>query len=346
MRHRAVIFIGLSLLWWGNCGKNRELFFDLDQKSAQYEFFKSFADKVPLLDPEKEILILETSEFKLTNQKILFSLYQEVFNLTLGEVDKLKQETPEKIKDFVLQAAQRLAENKLMYIAAKEAGLKINSDSVEARIKKMYADVGSEETFLKNLEKRHITLEHVRRDVGEDYLLNHYVTEKIFAPIQVADSEVMAIYSRDKYATVRHLIMLTKDRSSAEKAAIKSKMENILNQARNGADFGKLTQVYSQDPAAKKTGGLIRNIVRGDIRPELDAPTFSLAIGSISDIIETDLGYHLIQVVERQRDARPFEQVKPQIIEQLTKPLKEKALQDKINELKQTYQLKIVAIPS
>ena len=344
---RLVIFLGI-FIWVliTNCGKEETLFPRVAKDSPQYNFFKELAETVPLVDPEKDILLLETTEFKVTTGTILIPLYDEIYTATGGNVDKFKNESASRIKEFVKMGAQQLAEKKLLILAAKKDGYKADKDSINAILEQEYEKADGKENFLKGLEERHLTLDLIRREIEEKLILDRYIDEHIFADIQVSESEIMAVYSQDKVATIRHLLLITKDKSASEKAAILQKMESLLKQLKAGADFAKLAQLHSEDYGSNKRGGLMKNVNRGDLFQEIDEVVFSLPVGEISDIIETDLGYHLIKVEDRQQDPREYEEAKPKIIEQLTKPAKEKALQDKIDELKQEYQLKIVAIPS
>ena len=346
MRNLIIILLLNSFLLLYGCGKPKISLPKLTKGSPQYEFFKELSSSVPLVDPDKDLLLLETNAFKLTTGNVLLPLYQDIFNYTLGRVDKFKTEPRTKIEQFIKRGTQTIAENKLLLLEAKEAGFKADEDSIHARMLVMKKSAGGTEAFLQNLEKRHMDSLSVLQELEDNYIVEKYVHENLFAHIKVSESEIMAVYSQDKVATIRHLLMITKDKSPEEKAAIKKRMQGFQAQIKSGADFAKIAQKYSDDFGSKKHGGLIRNVNRGDLFKEIDDVIFSLPVGGVSDVIESGLGYHIIKIEDREQDPREYEQAKPKIIEQLTAPAKEKALREKIDALKTKYQMKIVANPS
>ncbi|MCK5738666.1 peptidylprolyl isomerase [bacterium] len=324
------------------CGNKGPLFpAKLEEGTPIYEFYQRLAEIDPLADPETDVLLVETDAFDLTAKNTLPILYQDIFNYTRGDVDKFISQTPDNIRLFIKEGTQRIAETKLMYVAARKAGFAAEKDSVDHYIEQMMADSGGEERFLKNIKKRHLTLDDVRRDVIEDLTMKSYLKNELFKDIQVSDEVVMAEYGKDKKATIRHIMLITRGKSEAEKKTAKTSINRILKKARAGSDFGKLAKRYSDDVASKKDGGLIRNVERGDLMPELDAAIFSLDVGEVSDVVETAVGYHLVQMEEREQDPRPLEIAKAEIIEELTAPAKDEAIAKRLAELKVEYGMKI-----
>ncbi|MBN2092053.1 peptidylprolyl isomerase [candidate division KSB1 bacterium] len=346
MRRMTVYLLILTTIYFLSCGKSLEPLQEIAKDSAQYQYFKELSKNIPLVDPDRDVLLLETTEFKISTKNILLMIYQNLYDATGGDVQRIKNEPTERIKAFIMDGAQRIAENRLLLLEAIKAGYKVSDDTVKKTLDSLILKAKGEEQFNNELKKRNMTLEDVKRDIADSYILNKYVKEYILASVKVSDSEVMAVYSQDKKATVRHIVKITKDRGEADKAAIRKQIEGILGQLRGGADFAKVAEKYSDDPGARKNGGLIKNIERGALFPNLDNAIFTTPVGETSDIVETELGYHLVKIIERQRDSRPFEEAKKQIIDQLSQPMRQKALQDKIDELKQKYQMKIVALPS
>jgi parvulin-like peptidyl-prolyl isomerase len=101
-----------------------------------------------------------------------------------------------------------------------------------------------------------------------------------------------------------HILLLTQDPETHQplpadkKAEIKKKMEDILKQAKSGADFAELAKKYTEDPGSKETGGEY-TFPRGKMQKEFEDTAFSLKTNEISDIIETTYGYHIIKLSEK-----------------------------------------------
>jgi foldase protein PrsA len=131
--------------------------------------------------------------------------------------------------------------------------------------------------------------------------------------INVTDDEVKAFYDsptnvasfeQPEMVRASHILLMTTDPEthkplSPEKKAEKRKeMEDILKQARSGADFGELAKKYSEDPGSKDKGGEY-TFPRGQMVKEFEDTAFSMKTNEISDIIETQYGYHIIKLSEK-----------------------------------------------
>ena len=87
-----------------------------------------------------------------------------------------------------------------------------------------------------------------------------------------------------------------------DKKEAKEKLEAIRNRVLNGESMSILATLYSQDPGSVKTGGLYMNVARGQFVPEFEAAAFNLTPGGISEIFETQFGFHFVQLVARRGD--------------------------------------------
>ena len=141
------------------------------------------------------------------------------------------------------------------------------------------------------------------------------------------DAELHSYYQQhtkeftvEESAKVRHiLIKVDPQGGAAADAAAKAKAQGILDQLHKGGDFAALARANSDDPGSKAQGGELPPLKRGQTVPEFDQASFSLPIGQLSGLIKTRFGYHILQVEERQTaHTRPFDEVKTQILAQLT----------------------------
>jgi peptidyl-prolyl cis-trans isomerase SurA len=89
--------------------------------------------------------------------------------------------------------------------------------------------------------------------------------------------------------------------SSETMDSLKSKAERIRELAREGEDFARLASTYSDDPTGEN-GGDLGFFKKGDMIPKFEGVAFALKPGEISDVVETEFGYHIIKVEERQDD--------------------------------------------
>jgi len=131
------------------------------------------------------------------------------------------------------------------------------------------------------------------------------------------DAEIQKFYETNPTASeqpeqvhVRHILLLTMDTATHAPLAddqIKAKkkqIDDILKQARAGGDFAALVKQYSEDPGSKDSGGEYTFARAKDdpahpMLPEFEAAAFSLTNNQISDVITTQFGYHIIQLLDK-----------------------------------------------
>jgi len=178
--------------------------------------------------------------------------------------------------------------------------------------------------FAKNAAKYQVPEKRVARYALLDL-------DKLKASTQVTDAELQAYYNAnlDQYkvenqAHVEHILFKTVGKTDAEVTEIRQKAQDVLKQAKAGANFGDLAKKYSEDDATKDKGGDLGWIVDGQTAPQFQQAAFSLPVGSISDLIQTPYGIEIIKVLDRQTaHTKSFDEVKDSI-----QPI---VLQNKVN---------------
>ena len=157
---------------------------------------------------------------------------------------------------------------------------------------------------------------------------------KMEQSVNPSDAELQRLYNQnqDSYRTkervhVRHILIMTQGKPPADEAKLKAKAEDLLKQVRAGADFAKLAKENSEDPGSKDKGGEYWIQRDGQMVKEFEDAAFRLKPGQ-SDLIKTNYGYHVFQVMEHQ-DAglRTFAEVKGDLIAEARK--------QKVNDLMQ-----------
>ncbi|HYM60340.1 MAG TPA: peptidylprolyl isomerase, partial [Thermoanaerobaculia bacterium] len=118
-------------------------------------------------------------------------------------------------------------------------------------------------------------------------------------------------------------------------AAAKAKAEDLVKQLRAGADFAKLAKENSGDPSSSGNGGDMGFIERGLTVEPFENAAFSVPLNAISDPIRTkEYGYHIIKVLARRPEGyRPFEEVRPQLVAQVTDQLAKDHARDEITRI-------------
>ncbi len=141
----------------------------------------------------------------------------------------------------------------------------------------------------------------------------------------VSDQELRAYYNDhiDLYrvqnrARVSHILFKTIGKTDAEVEEIRKKAEEVLKKVKHGAKFEDLAKQYSED-TTKDKGGDLGWIVQGQTVPEFEQVAFNLPKGTISDLVKTPYGFHIIKVVDREAArTKSFEEVRGAILPLLT----------------------------
>jgi peptidyl-prolyl cis-trans isomerase D len=132
---------------------------------------------------------------------------------------------------------------------------------------------------------------------------------------------------------VRHILIKTQGKPKEEAAKLKAKAEDILKQLQHGGDFAELAKKNSEDPGSGAKGGDLGWIVRGQTVPNFEKAAFSLKPGELSGLVETEYGYHIIQVEDKQAGhLQTFEEVRPQLLADAQKEVGAAALQKAISD--------------
>jgi peptidyl-prolyl cis-trans isomerase C len=118
------------------------------------------------------------------------------------------------------------------------------------------------------------------------------------------------------------------------KTVAKAKAEDLIKQIKEGADFAELAKAHSNCPSAPN-GGDLGFFPRGETTPAFENTAFELGIGHISDVVETEYGYHIIKTTDhKQASTTAFDQAKENIIRQLTQKKQSELADEYIESLK------------
>ena len=135
------------------------------------------------------------------------------------------------------------------------------------------------------------------------------------ADVQRFYNDNLPQYQTPEQIRASHILLNT---AGKEEAAVRKQAEELLQQAKAGADFAALATKFSEDDGTKANGGDLDYFSRGRMVPEFETAAFALEPGQTSEIVRTQYGFHIIKVVDKKPAVTsPFDDVRPQIEEQL-----------------------------
>lgn len=342
MKH-ALTVIMVSALALSGCAKKAEKF-ALKAGTPAFALAKDLAAVVPALGPDKSTVLVETKGFVVTAAEVIQAARDNLGTRS----EQLKTVDAGQMKKIIDQAASSLAERKLLLAAAAAAKTVLPAEELDKALQSEYAQAGGEQGFLEALKKADVTIDHVKKSVEETLLINKLLAGVVESATKVTPDEVRQAYDQEstvgKTATVRHILILTQGKTDAEKAAAKTKIEGILAEAKAGADFAELAKKYSEDGGSKDNGGLYENFPRGKMVKPFDEAAFSVPVGQLSGVVETNYGYHILQIVGRTNETRPFEEARAEIESRLRQAKQGTTVEDYIRGLKDKAKYKLIGL--
>jgi peptidyl-prolyl cis-trans isomerase C len=258
---------------------------------------------------------------------------------------------PDKRDEVLRSVLDQLVAFHIVVQAAKDQRLDVTDSDVEAQMTAIRQSFPTEQAFKQGIAAQGLTLDELRRQTLMSLQIRKVLEAEVNSKVAVSDGEVDAFYKQNldrfKEGESLHashiLIAVPQTATAAEKEQAKVKAEQILQQIRSGGDFAVLAREHSQDPGTAPKGGDLGFFQKGLMTPSFEKAAFDLKSGTISGVVETPFGFHIIKALER-RPARtvPFAEVGPQIKDFLVERQREAKLQQFIEDRKAKTKIEIL----
>jgi peptidyl-prolyl cis-trans isomerase C len=221
---------------------------------------------------------------------------------------------PELEKEMQRQVLDKFIVTELFY----QASLSLKIPDIEKRITEEMAK--AKQTDHPDMGREKISDAALRENIRRKLYLTEYLAKVDLVDPQPPEAEIKAYYEKNKKAfangkdrvEVRHiLIQVAKDATPEEKDEARKKIEQARQLILEGKPFDEAAKEYSDDANAPR-GGNMGYIEPAYMPPEFDKVAFSLEPGKLSDIVETEFGYHVLEVldVRAKGTVPPYDQLK------------------------------------
>ncbi len=179
--------------------------------------------------------------------------------------------------------------------------------SLDQRIRYFIGQFGSQEKLEEFYQKSIIEIKNEFRDLVRKQLMVEQVQMNITENVDVTPSEVRSYYKNmpeDSIPLINsevEIMQIVKmpPVTMEQKKEVKERLRELRNRIVEGESFSTLAILYSEDPGSASKGGELGFYGRGELFPEFEAVAFKLKEGEISDIVETEAGFHIIQLIEK-----------------------------------------------
>jgi peptidyl-prolyl cis-trans isomerase C len=280
-------------------------------------------------------------------------------NITKAEFDKLiaqmemsaGQPVPKERRDEVFRRAiDQLVTFTLLGQETRARGIKADEKQVEEQIQQVRGQFKTEEEFKKALVGRGLTPEALRSDISRESSINTMMEAEVAGAAAVSDADVKDFYDKnpDKFkqpegVRASHILIPTpQGADDTAKKTARAKADALLKQVKSGGDFAKLARENSSDGSAQQ-GGDLGVFTKGQMVPAFEQAAFALQPGQVSDVVETQFGFHIIKVTER-KDAStvPIEQVSDRVRQFLAGQRKQERAEAFIKQLKDKSKIEVL----
>jgi peptidyl-prolyl cis-trans isomerase SurA len=212
------------------------------------------------------------------------------------------------------QVLQTLINEKLIVAKAIEDSITVTDEEVQqqleqaiqARVQQFGSEARLEEMYGMPITR----IKREFRDEMRKNLLAQKLQQERFGSATIGRFEVEEFYRtfRDSLPHVPEELELSDIAvgpkfNEREKAATRALLQSLLDSLKQGTDFADLARRHSQDPGSAPQGGDLGFVRRGQFVKEFETAVFALREGQVSDVVETEHGLHIIQLMERRGDA-------------------------------------------
>ncbi len=248
------------------------------------------------------------------------------------------------MEEFRTEILDQLIAEELLYQDALSKGLDVSDDAVDAQFQQIRGQFQTDDEWQQALDANNTTESELRMQIRRGDLIQQVIETAVAdsAGAQITDAEVQEFYDghpeffdQGEQIAARHIIVSTQGmESEAEIAEARERIEAIRQELLAGADFAELAREYSDDGSALQ-GGDLGTFGRGQMVPEFEQAAFALEEGEISGIVQTQFGFHVIEVTERMDTGMvPIADVSQSIREYLGQQQQADALSEYVERLR------------
>ncbi|MBU4149833.1 MAG: peptidylprolyl isomerase, partial [Candidatus Omnitrophica bacterium] len=216
---------------------------------------------------------------------------------------EVKEEEKAELKGKILQ---ELISAELLYQESKKAKLGNLSKEVEQQLENIKKGFGSDEEFKKMLEGRGINEKDLKEDIEKGISIKKFLDEKVYNSIMVSDAAKKEEYEKNQdklnvpeQVRASHILVQVKeDASDEDRNAAREKIESLRKRVISGEDFAELAKENSADGSAA-SGGDLGYFGTGQMVKPFEDAAFSMEIGDVSPVVETQFGYHILKLTDK-----------------------------------------------
>ena len=247
------------------------------------------------------------------------------------------------------QLLDQLIARELILQDGRDRGIAPSEEDVAAQLEQIKAQFPSEEAFEEALAQQNLTLEEIESDIAEQMVIEEILQGDVLRDTEVGEEAAREFYDDNPelfetppQVRASHILVLTQNMDESEREEARDRIEDIRRRIDEGEDFAELAREYSEDGTAQD-GGDLGFFSQGQMVPEFEEVAFDLEVGEMSDIVETQFGYHIIHKTdESDEGVQSFEEALPQIEQFLGQQEQQELFRNYIDELRDQADVEVL----
>jgi peptidyl-prolyl cis-trans isomerase SurA len=316
---RVFVTIGLSLLLWGLVLPSEAL-----------------VDRVVAVVNQEIITLSEVER------------WMKPYLQAIDAEDRLERR--EQVNEVCRKILDQLIEEKLIDQEVKRSGIKVSSKEIEAAVEEIKRRHGAtQEDLEKVLAREGLTLEVFKKQIEKRLLRMKLVNWAVKVEPKDREKELKEFYEKniDQYQTeisyrpAHILFAVPKEAAPKEVQEIRKRCQKVWERIKEGANFGEMALLYSEDASSKDRGDL-GYFKRGELVPAFEKEALRLQVGEVGQIVRTDFGFHIIKLLDRKGGVPlSFEMVKEKVKSDYQERETERAFKEFLSKLREKSVIEI-----
>ncbi|MFW6147702.1 MAG: peptidylprolyl isomerase [Thermodesulfobacteriota bacterium] len=224
------------------------------------------------------------------------------------------------------QVLEQLINRELLYQESQRKGVTVSEAKINEKLEVMKKNFSNQADFENILKEANLSEVQLKAQIEQSLAIDELITKMFVEKVTLSEDEVKTYYESNpesfkqpEQVRASHiLIKVAPQEDSSKRASARIEIEKIQQKIRRGENFAALAEEASECPSASK-GGDLGYFSRGQMAKPFEDAAFALAPGEISDIVETDFGYHLIKVEDKRAQTdMAFDEIKDGLKSYLT----------------------------
>lgn len=249
------------------------------------------------------------------------------------------------ISNLKTKVMENLIDRELLYQESRKKGVTVDASVTDEQFNKWKKQFSNDEELKNALSQMNLSTAEVKNQIKQRMTVQRFIEDQVVKKINVTEKELKTYYEshldsfkRGEEVRASHiLIKVDPSAEESKKKEAREKIEMVQKKLQKGEEFTSLAKEFSKCPSSSN-GGDLGYFTRGKMVGPFDKVAFTLKPGEVSNIVETEFGYHLIKVIDKKpATTAGFEEIKSKIEQYLkqkkireeitlyTKKIKEKA---------------------